>query len=741
MVSVSFNPIGNWFIVASFALIVTFLTLWAYSLRMRNTQGRWRWVALGLRLAAVLLCVLGSLRPSVVFQEKKKLPATLVFLVDDSSSMTIADEVGGQKRWTLARKAIDEARVAVAKLGEGLTVKYYRFDSTLRDDPEKDVKDPEGRETAIGAAMQETARRESGSRIASIIVLSDGNNNGGVAPLVAARQLKTQQIPVVTVAFGGENAGSKSKDIAVRDLTTSPTVFVKNQLQIRGSLLVRGFAGQTIDVEMMVEDKTEPVAVKQIKIPEGVEVIPISGLSYAFPTAGEKRVTLRVKLKEGELIPTNNQISTYVSVLKGGLNVLFVQGPHSPWEQKFWMDSVATSPDIQADLKILRTPAKPGGVGELPNELFVSGRYDVYVLSDLAANFLTPDQQALLSRTVAKGAGLIMLGGLSSFGPGGWGSTELANVLPTKMRTTDGQVEPEGGIKFVPNTRGLDAYLLQIGSNREESLRIWNELPSLPGVNQLGEPKPAALIFGQAPGNPGEPIMLGMDGIGRVLAFGGETWVWARSFNGEGPVAHKKFWRQVIFWLAHKEDKGDNEIKLNLATRRISVGQKLELGVTSRDAKGASISGLKYDTKVERDDQSDPKYSERVDLFNKGEDARGTFFANQAPPGNYRVSVVASKDGKEVGRDSARFFLYQDDRELENPAADRALLRQIAETTGGESITPEQLPKYLQSLKGKVFTESLSQTEKRLWDNWPFLMLFATLLTMEWWLRKRHGWV
>ena len=32
MVSVSFNPIGNWYIVAGFALVVTFLTLWAYSL-------------------------------------------------------------------------------------------------------------------------------------------------------------------------------------------------------------------------------------------------------------------------------------------------------------------------------------------------------------------------------------------------------------------------------------------------------------------------------------------------------------------------------------------------------------------------------------------------------------------------------------------------------------------------------------------------------------------------------------
>jgi hypothetical protein len=69
------------------------------------------------------------------------------------------------------------------------------------------------------------------------------------------------------------------------------------------------------------------------------------------------------------------------------------------------------------------------------------------------------------------------------------------------------------------------------------------------------------------------------------------------------------------------------------------------------------------------------------------------------------------------------------------------LLRQIAETTGGEFLPPEQLPKYLRSLDGKMFTDYISQTEHRVWDNWPFLLIFTTLLMLEWWLRKRHGWV
>ena len=96
--SVSFSPIGPWPLVVLSALAVMVLTIWAYRLRMRGTSGRWRWLALGLRLAAVLLCVIAALRPSVLILQKKEQPASLIFLIDSSSSMGITDEVGAQSR-------------------------------------------------------------------------------------------------------------------------------------------------------------------------------------------------------------------------------------------------------------------------------------------------------------------------------------------------------------------------------------------------------------------------------------------------------------------------------------------------------------------------------------------------------------------------------------------------------------------------------------------------------------------
>jgi len=737
-ISVSLNPIGPWPVLVGAAVAVLFLTLWAYMRKLRGSSGGWRWVALGLRLLALLLCLLAALRPSVILQEKKRQVASLVFLLDSSTSMLLGDEVRGQTRWAVARKALEQALETAKSLGPNLEVKTYQFDANLREAKFDEKTDPEGRETDLGPAMLEAEKREAqnNKRIARMVIISDFASNNGLNPLVAARRLRDQQIPAVTVGLGTEKAGSGSKDIAIRDIAAGPTVFVKNQLEVRGTLMARGFAGQPIEVELLVEGQA--VAKTQVRVPEGSDVAPIAGLKMIPQTPGEKKVTIRVPPLEGEFVTTNNEISTFVTVLSGGLNVMFLQGPNFTWDYRFLMRSIMTSRDIEVVGAVIRRPAR-GEASEVDDAEFAPGRYNVYVLSDLPADYLAPRQHRLLAEAVKKGAGLMMLGGRTSFGAGGWAQTDLADILPAEIHPGDGQLEPEGGIKFVPSTSGLTSYVLQIGGSRAETAKLWDMMPPILGTNRFGEPKKGAEVLAQTPGPSPEPLMIAMDGpgAGRVIAYGGDTWVWARAFE-EGRIAHRKFWRQVIFWLSHKENQGDNQVKLNLDRRRLSVGQNLEMTVTARDAKGAPLNGLTYETKVEREGLNPT--SEPVDLYTQGDEAKGSYAA-VGQPGDYKVSVIARHNGQEVGRDSSRFLVYQDDRELENPSADLALARQIAEITGGEAVAHEALGKYLKGIDQSSYTEYLSPTEHKIWDNWPFLLIFAALLTMEWWLRKRHGWV
>ena len=249
---------------------------------------------------------------------------------------------------------------------------------------------------------------------------------------------------------------------------------------------MRGFPNEDIDVELYLEGRDDPVATRRVRAKEGEDVLTIDDLSFTPTVSGEKRLTLKVKNKEGELIASNNKIDTYVNVLKGGINVLFVQGPSSPWEKKFLMRALDAAREIQANLRILTRPAR-GDEGDLDTRELAAGAYDVYILSDVAADFLTKSQQRLLARAVDRGAGLIMLGGRSSFGPGGWGGTPLADVMPFAMNPSDSQIEPEDGLKVVPNTTAIDSYVLQLGPTRTESQRLWNDLPPISGANEFGK--------------------------------------------------------------------------------------------------------------------------------------------------------------------------------------------------------------------------------------------------------------
>ena len=742
--SILLKPIGgSYALVALASAVVLALTIWAYRAQLRGTSGSWRWVAFGLRIAAVVLCLLAALRPSLMIDEKKKQQSAVLFLIDSSESMTSGDEVGGQTRWEVARKALETARKSIEGKTKDLEVRSFRFDVDLRDYLADDAKPPEGRETDLGSMLLKAVKDMQGIRVASIVLLSDGASNGGVSPVVAARQLRAQTIPVVTVGVGTTEAGKASKDLAARDLVAGPVVFVKNQPEIRGSISVRGYPNQPIEVELYVQGEVRPVDTKTVKVPEGVEVVSVTGFKYIPVTPGEKRLTLRVKPKPGEQVPTNNEVSTYLDVLKGGLKVLYVQGPDFSWEPRYLTRSLDAAREIHADLRVLREPAR-GDRGQLDDEDLAPGQYDVFILGGLPASYLTRAQiRMLVADVTERGAGLIMLGGRSSFGPGGWATTDLAKILPVNISPSDGEVEPEEGLKVIPNTLGLDNYLVKLGPNPAETARIWDALPPITGTNLFGQPKPSAIVFARTKGARDVPVLIGLSDIGkgRTLAFGGETWPWARSFEDLGRVAHARFWRQAILWLTRKEDQGESQVKVKLDSRRVALGQRLDVAATARDPKNEPIRDAEFVTTVTRlDEAGKPEGKpEPVPLYPQGDDSRGPFFAN-GKPGEYEVVVKGTRGGKEIGSDRARFMVYQDNRELENPAADLALLRQIAEITGGSAVASEELGRYLKDLAPEA-SDYVFQSEHRLWDNWPFFLLFAALLTAEWALRKAKGWV
>jgi hypothetical protein len=325
-----------------------------------------------------------------------------------------------------------------------------------------------------------------------------------------------------------------------------------------------------------------------------------------------------------------------------------------------------------------------------------------------------------------------MLGGRRSFGPGGFANSPAAVVLPVTIHPGDQQIQKL--IPVRPTQQGLAHFVMRLGSE-QETPRIWESLHPLDGATGFTGVKGQARVLAESPD--GLPVIVAQDfGQGRTMAIAGDTTRhWYRQ-SEQGLRHHRRFWRQVVLWLAKKEQAGEHRVWLELAKRRVARRESLEVATGAEDEQGNPLADAEFEVTVTPPGGTPAP----LRMASQGERRKGTFFATDAA-GEYLVSVVARHKGEELGAPrTARFLVFEDDAELANPAADLTLLGQIADLTGGQYTPPERLASLYDSLcKKDLHLEIDRLTQVRLWDNAYFFLIFVAVMTAEWALRKWKG--
>lgn len=715
--SLEINPIWPWPIIAVIAAALLVFSHWTYH---RGTPGRTGLLAL--RWIAIALTIFAMLRPNLVFTKTHKQSSKLVVLVDKSKSMRLRDMWLGQSRWEASLKLLDEARGDFEALSEKVQIIELEFARDVQDLAKST--EPDGEQTAIGTALERVLERSAGERLAGVLLFSDGTNTAGVPPLTIARQFRGRA-PIYVFPMGRETATETVRDVSAMAIVPSgEAVFVKNQLAVRGSFSATGFGNQAIPVRLKFGEQEEAKGVLQTS----EDAIGSITLSAIPKVPGDLKVTLEADVQEGELLPTNNSVSTYVTVLPGGISVLYIEGKYRYWEPKFVRWALDESPDIELQQVFLID--QQGKNNELPAEFFEPGRFDVIILGDLASNQLPAQTITAMRTMVENGAGLMMLGGYDSFGAGGWGETPLADILPVQMRRADGQIQDP--IKFVPRDRRH--FILRLAPDPEKSQQIWESLEPLAGANRWFALKPNALVLAESPDE--RPLLVAAPdiGAGRTLAFAGDTtWRWRGS--EEANEVHARFWRQLILWLSHHDEDTEAKIHVKLDKRRLAIGETLSVHVKVENPDGTPVENPQLQAFV-----TTPKGTEvPLELFLQTDDYRGTF-VNSDEAGDYSVTVVGTSQGKDLGRRTSKFLVYEEDTEMRQLAADHELLRGLAQVSGGSFESFENFPKFVRSLQEEDLNLEISQpVYESLWDRWEFFALFLAVITAEWVLRKRRG--
>ncbi len=748
-----FYPVGGESYLVVAVVVLALLALLAVGPGASSATRRRRRILAALRAATILALLFAMLRPTIVYTTRTPLAASIVLLVDLSRSMTVPDEVNGLTRFQALQRTLEDSREVLRELGKRFDLKVYGFDRNVRPLEVSDGRialpaAAEGRETAIGQSLQTVLRQEAGERLLGVFLLSDGAQRAlppvDLLPQHAASQLRSRGDSLWTLRYGQSKGLGQARDLAVKELMAGDQVFVNNELSVTGRVRVDGFANKPLAVRLLFEEspgKLEPVAIQELTARTDGEEVPFE-FHYAPSEPGEHKLTVEVVQQPGELATTNNHVSTFVNVLKGGLRVLLLAGfPPSGHEVNFLRRALDASPDIHVDFVPIdprrREQTRPADLAER----LKPGKYEVYIVADLDSTAFDEAELKSLAEGVSRGAGLIMLGGLHSFGPGGYARTDLDNVLPVVTNPIERQsfdspprtdVHIPGPVKMMPARINQGHFTMLLSRNLQENQQLWAQLPPLLGANKFNDLKGLATVLAESEKK--EPLLVAQPfDRGRAMAFAGDsTWQW-QMLGFE--TAYKRFWRQTVLWLARKDQSLEGNVWVELPQRQFQRGRRVEFTVGVLAATGDPVTDAQGEAVITLPDGS----QEKLELAQvKG--ALGGSFRHADQTGDYTLEATVTQKGAVLGSARARFLVIEQDLELDNASADAGVMDSLAAMTGGRSLVSEELPGALQQLglQGESLVET-TEVKRNLWDTWLLFLTVVGFLAVEWYLRKRWG--
>lgn len=337
---------------------------------------------------------------------------TIVVALDRSRSVDLvpeADERIARELGVAETGMRDDDRIAVVVFGASASTEQPARTKAEPATGQKIAVPRDG--TDLEAALRRALAEVPADSAARIVLLSDGVATRGdvmraAAASVAAEipvdvvSLEQRDVPDVRlVAVRAPSRGDAGEPIDLRVVTSAPEATkVEVRVKLDGELVQRG----------------------EVDIAKGEDVL---RLRQKLPDAGLHRYDVEITALDPSLdwSGEDNAASSFVRV-RGEASALVLEG--DPGQAGF----VASSLE-QASFRV--EVQGPAGV---PADLGTFARYDLVVLSDIAASQISPPQlEALASYVRDFGGGLLLMGGDRSMGPGGYGKTPIEEVSPVSF--------------------------------------------------------------------------------------------------------------------------------------------------------------------------------------------------------------------------------------------------------------------------------------------------------------------
>ncbi len=709
--------------------------------RVRGT-GRDRVILGAMRALILALLLLALLDPALLVASAVPQRNVVGVLVDDSRSMQVAD-VDGRTRADIVRSLLHGANGTLARaLSEKFIVRIFR--TTGDGGRVTNVGDLgfDGTSTRLAPALDGTRQELEGTPLAGLVLLSDGADNGSAGTLdETLRSLHARGVSVSTIGVGQERF---AKDIEMSRVDAPRSVLQGAALIVNVDVAQRGFGGRT--VPLVVEDSGRIVGTQDVTLPSDGDVTTVR-VRIPAATPGARLFTVRIAPQQGEMVTANNSQSALVAVRDVRARILYVEG-EPRFDVKFL--HMAVDDDRNLQLVTLVRTAKDRffrmsvddslelvtGFPKTREELFA---YRGIVLGSIEASAFTLDQLRMLADFVSeRGGGLLMLGGRKAFAEGGYAITPLADILPVALPSTDEGKPNLHEVKVALTPAGAIHPATQIAASDSGSAARWKTMPIVTSVNRITRAKPGAttLLTGSAPDGGDASIVMAYQryGRGKAIAFPiQDSWLWQMDATMPvGDPTYRTFWRQTLRWLVSDVPE---RVTVAMATDHAGVNEPLPVSAEVVDRAYRGVNGVSATATVIAPSGAEQQLPL---VWSAARDGQYQGALTPTERGVYRVQVTALSAADTIASDTA--FVSVIDPTVESFGAEQhsALLKRIAEETGGRYYTPAQAANVANDL---VYSNSGNTVVQRL-DLWDMPIVFVVLLALaggEWAYRRSRG--
>jgi uncharacterized membrane protein len=402
------------------------LLLWIEAKTAHPMEGARKRALLLVRASLILLGLLALAGPARVVKSSRK---AVVMVLDHSQS--------------IGEAGLKDVLAAASSLKDHLGSNVESAAVALGDEPAvvADLKPSEDRltwqrqhggQTQMQSAVEFAKALFPAGTSRHVVLIGDGHETRG-SLLTAAREAAVAGIKLYAVPV----AGPKRPDVRVRELAAS-----RVRLHEGATLRLTAAVDSTLSGHGAIKLFENGIEVERrdLTVTEG------QSQAIVFTRTPSVRNTYKYRaVVEGfanDALPGNNDALAIVEV-RGRLRLLLCDS--EPAEAQTLVQAMEKE-GIQLELR---------GPGQVPQSLEELAGYDGVVLSDIAARQVGEAAMSAMREYVDKlGGGLVMIGGPSSFGVGGYYHTPIDEVLPVRLKSPDEEEKQSSALAIVIDRSG-----------------------------------------------------------------------------------------------------------------------------------------------------------------------------------------------------------------------------------------------------------------------------------------------